>query len=184
MVHLTKAFIFTTILVAPALAAPLQFSQDEIDLMVREPGLFGFIKKNVGGIVRGVSSAVRKAAPVINTVRSVVRKAAPFAAMIPGPIGAVATVAGAIARRDVEEALYARAFQDELDARGYDIQLDIREPEGLEARDLSQALEVRDNIYTLTARAFIDSIEVEARGEPSGDLEARQFAEPSINELD
>jgi hypothetical protein len=184
MVHLTKAFILTTILFAPALAAPLQFSQDEINLMVREPGFFSFVKKSVGGIVKGVSSAIKRAAPVINTVRGVVRQVAPIAAMVPGPIGAVGMVASAVARRDVEEALYARAFQDELDARGYNIQLDTREPEGLEARDLSEALEVRDNIYTLRARAFIDSIEMEARSELSGDLEARQFAEPSIDELD
>jgi hypothetical protein len=184
MVHLTKAFIITTIVFAPSLAAPLQFGQDDVELMVRDPSFFGSIGRNVGRIVRGVRNVVRKAAPIVNQVRSVVRKVAPIAAMVPGPIGAVGAVASAIARRDLEETLYTRALQDELDSRGYDIQLDVRDVDGLEARDLSEALEGRDNFYTLAAREFIDSVEVEARRELSDDLEARQLAEPSLDELD
>jgi len=189
MVHLTKAFIITTIVFAPALAAPLQIGQTDIHLIARDPSFFGSIGKavrsiNVGRIVNGVKSAVKRAAPIFNQVRSVVKKVAPIAAMIPGPIGAVGTVASVIARRDLEEALYTRALQDELDARGYDIQLEIRDVEGLEARDLSSVLETRDNVFTLAAREYIDSIEMEARRELSDDLEARQLAELSFDDLD
>jgi hypothetical protein len=189
MVHLTKAFIITTIVFAPALAAPLQVGQTDIRLLARDPSWFGSINKaihsvNVGRIVNGVKSAVKRAAPIFNKVRGVVKKVAPIAAMVPGPIGVAGTIASAIARRDLAEALYTRALQGELDARGYDIQLDIRDVEGLEARDLSDVLEVRDNVFTLAAREYIDSIEMEARRELSDDLVARQPAELSFDELD
>jgi hypothetical protein len=189
MVHLKKAFIVAAIVAVPAFAAPLQFGQNDIDLIARDPNFFGSIGKairsvNVGKIVKGVSSAYKKVAPVLNKVRSVVKTVAPVAAMIPGPIGAVGAVASAIARRDLDEALYTRAAQDELDARGYDIQLQFREIEGLDARDLSNVLQVRsNNVYTLAAREFIDSIEMMARRELADDLEDRELTE-SLDELD
>jgi len=74
-----------------------------------------------------------------------------------------AGVASRIIRRDAESELYTRAIQDELDARGYDIELDLREVEGLEARDISSALSARDNIYAIRARAFVDEMETETR---------------------
>ena len=181
MVHLKKAFIVAAIVAAPAFAAPLQFGQNDIDLIARDPNFFGSIGKairsvNVGKIVKGVSSAYKKVAPVLNKVRSVVKTVAPVAAMIPGPIGAVGAVASAIARRDLDEALYTRAAQDELDARGYDIQLQFREIEGLDARDLSNVLQARgNNVYTLAAREFIDSIEMMAQRELADDLEDREL---------
>jgi len=188
MVHLGKAFIVAAIVAAPAFAAPLQFGQDDIDLMARDHNIFGSFTKairsvNVGKIMNGVQSAYKKVAPVLNKVRSVVKTVAPVAAMIPGPIGAIGAVASVVARRDLDEALYTRAAQDELDARGYDIQLHIREIEGLDARDLSNVLQARDNVYTLAAREFIDSIEAEARRELADDLEDRQLTE-SLDELD
>jgi len=188
MVHLGKALIVVSIVAAPAFAAPLQFGQDDIDLMARDPNIFGSISRairrvNVGKIANGIKSVYRKVAPVIDKVRSVVKTVAPVAAMIPGPIGAVGTIASAVARRDLDEALYTRATQDELDARGYDIQLHMREIEGLDARDLSNILEARDNVYTLAAREYIDSIEMEARRELTDDLEERQLTE-SLDELD
>jgi hypothetical protein len=169
MVQLTKAFIIATILAAPAFAAPLQFGQDEAELMAREP--FGFLRKalrkfNVGKIVRGIG------------------KVAKVASFIPGPIGIAAGVASRIIRRDLQDELYTRAVQDELDARGYDIQLELREVEGLEARDISDALRSRDNIYALSARAFIDSIELEARSGLSDDLTARDLVDLPFDELD
>jgi hypothetical protein len=150
MVHLTKAFIIASVVIAPAFAAPIQ--ADEAELVAREPfrGLIRRLRRvNVGRIVNGV--------------RNVVRKVAPIASFIPGPIGIAAGVASRFVRRDLEDELYTRAIQDELDARGYDIELDLREFEGLEARDFDEALSARDNIYTLGARAFVDSIEAEAR---------------------
>lgn len=217
MVHLTKSFIISAIAIAPTLAVPLQFTQDEIDLMARDPSFFGKLRSIVRkvapvaamipgpiGAVGSVASAVtrRELEDTLSTraveddidlmardpsffgkLRSVVRKVAPVAAMIPGPIGAVGRVASAISRRELEDALYTRAVQDELNARGYDIKLGIREVEGLEARDLSEALEARDNIYTLAARQFIDTMEMEARRELSDELKTRQLA-PSLDELD
>jgi hypothetical protein len=166
MVHLTKAFVITTIAIAPIFAVPIQLGQDDVQtLLARDPNFFGSIGRSVGKVFNGVKSAVRKAAPVLNNIRGLVKKVAPFAAMVPGPVGAIGAVASAVARRDLEEALYGRAVQDELNARGYDIQLDLREVDGLEARDLSEALEDRDNIYTLTARDFVDAIEMKARRE-------------------
>jgi hypothetical protein len=170
MVHLTKSLIIASILIAPSFAAPLHFSQDEIDLIARDPSFFGKL--------------VRKVTPIVNKVRSVVRKVAPVAAMIPGPIGAVGAVASAVARRELEDSLYTRAIQDELNARGYDLQIGVREVEGLESRDYSEALDARDNIYSLVARQFIDTMEMEARRELSDELEARQLAEPSLDQLD
>ena len=155
MVHFTKAFIIATLAVAPALAAPLHFDQDDIELMTREPW--------------SLRGAIRKA-------RNVVRGVAKVASFVPGPIGIAAGVASRIVRREIEDDLYTRAVQDELDARGYDIQLDLREVDDLEARDISDTLSARDNVYTLRARAFIDSIEMEARSELSDDLEARETA--------
>jgi hypothetical protein len=171
MVHITKALIIASIAIAPAFAAPIQLGQDDVELIAREP--FGFLRKalrhvNVGKIVRGV--------------RNVVRKVAPIASMIPGPIGIAAGVASRFVRRDLEDELYTRAVQDELNARGYDIDLELREIEGLEARDLTDALQSRDNIYTISARAFVDSIELEARNELTDGLEARELE--SFDELD
>lgn len=217
MVHLTKSFIISAIAIAPTLAAPLQFTQDEIDLMARDPSFFGKLRSVVRkvapvaamipgpiGAVGAIASAVtrRELEDALSTraveddidlmardpsffrkLRSVVRKVAPVAAMLPGPIGAVGRAASAISRRDLEDALYTRAVQDELNARGYDIKLGIREVEGLEARDLSEALEARDNIYTLAARQFVDTMEMEARRELSDELKTRQLA-PSLDELD
>jgi hypothetical protein len=177
MVHLTKAFVITTIAIAPVFAVPIQLGQDDLQLlMARDPNFFKSMGRSFGKAFNGVKSVIKKAAPVINNIRGVVKKVAPLAAMIPGPVGAIGMVASAVARRDLEEALYGRAVQDELDARGYDVQLDLREVEGLEARDLSEALEDRDNIYTLTAREFVDAIEMKARSELSDELEARQLA--------
>jgi hypothetical protein len=154
MVHITKTFIIVSIALAPALAAPIQLGQDEVELMAREP--FGFLRKALRRINVG---------KIINGVRNVVRRVAPIASMIPGPIGIAAGIAGRIVRRDLEDELYTRAVQDELIARGYDIDLELREIEGIEARDISDALSARDNIYTISARAYIDSIELEARSD-------------------
>jgi len=184
MVHLTKAFVITTIAIAPIFAVPIQLGQDNELLLARDPNFFSDIGRSVGKAFNGVKSAVRKAAPVLNNIRGVIKKAAPFAAMVPGPVGVIGLAASAVARRDLEEALYGRAVEDELNARGYDIQLDLREVEGLEARDHSEALEARDNIYKLFAREFVDAIEMEARSELSDDLEIRQLAELAFDELD
>jgi hypothetical protein len=163
MVHFTKVFIIATLAVAPALAAPLHFDQDDVDLMTREP------------------FSLRRA---FNRVRNVVRRVSNVARFVPGPIGMAAGVASRIVRREVEDDLYTRAVQDELDARGYDIQLDLREVDDVEARDISDTLSARDNAYTLRARAFVDSIEMEARSELSDDLNAREYAESPLDELD
>jgi hypothetical protein len=146
MVHLAK-FIIATIAIVPALAAPLQFGQEEVELSTRDPwSLRRTLRRvNLRRVVRGIGSVAR------------------VARFIPGPIGIAAGVASRIIRRDAESELYTRAVQDELDARGYDIELDLREVEGLEARDIDSALGARDNIYTLRAREFIDEMEAEAR---------------------
>jgi hypothetical protein len=162
MVHFTKAFIIATLAVAPVLAAPLHFDQDDVELMTREPWLRNAMRR-ARSVVRGVSSVAR---------------------FIPGPIGVAAGVAHRIVRREVEDDLYTRAVQDELDARGYDIQLNLREVDDVEARDISDALSARDNVYTLRARAFVDSIEMEARSELSDNLKARESTESSLDELD
>jgi hypothetical protein len=158
MVHFTKAFIISALAIAPVFAAPLQFGQDDVELMTREPWKINFRK-----LARGIG------------------KVAKVASFVPGPIGIAAGIASRIVRRDLEEEVFTRAVQDELDARGYDIQLDLREVDDLEARDISDALSTRDNIYTLSARALIDSIEMDAR---SGTLEARDFENLSFDELD
>jgi len=163
MVHFTKVFIIATLTVAPALAAPLHFDQDDVDLMTREPWSLRGAFRKVTGVVRSVSKV---------------------ASFVPGPIGIAAGVASRIVRREVEDDLYTRAVQDELDARGYEIQLDLREVDDVEARDISDTLSARDNIYTLRARAFVDSIEMEARSELSDDLEAREPTELPFDELD
>jgi hypothetical protein len=156
MVHFTKAFIISTIAIAPIFAAPLQFGQDDVELMTREPWKFNLrkITRGIGRVAKGIGKVAR------------------VASFVPGPIGMAAGIASRIIRRDLEEEVFTRAVQDELDARGYDIQLDLREVDDLEARDISDALSTRDNIYTISARALIDSIEMDAR---SGDLEARDF---------
>jgi hypothetical protein len=152
MVFLSKSFIaatIATIAIAPALAAPLQVGQDDVELSARDPWMRGIRRTlrrvNLRRITRGIGAVAR------------------VARFIPGPIGMAAGVASRIIRRDAESELYTRAVQDELDARGYDIELDLREVEGLEARDISSALSARDNIYAIRARAFVDEMEAEAR---------------------
>lgn len=117
MVRLTKAFIIICMAIAPAFAAPIQF--DDVELMARDPSFWGSIRNDFKRVGR--------------VVKSVVKKVAPFASMVPGPIGIAGSVASAVIRRDVEEALFIRAVQDELNARDYGNQLETREIEDLDA---------------------------------------------------
>jgi len=158
MVHFIKAaIVIASIAILPSLAVPIQPGQAEADLMAREPWRFSFKK-------------------AFRSIGHVLKKAAPIAKFLPGPAGAIASVASSIIRRDiddVDEVLYSRALEDELQTRGYDVEIDVRDVEGLEARDISDALSARDNIYSIVAREIVDSMETQARRELSDELQAR-----------
>jgi hypothetical protein len=174
MVHLNKAFIISTLTILPCLAAPVPFDQEDVELVTREP-LLRAVKHAASKTYNRVTNS-----PTFQKFSNVAR---PVAAAVGnhlayqgGKRGLLGSVASGL--------LSGRAVQDELDARGYDIQLDLRQLDGLDARDISEALEARDDVYTLSARDFIDYIESEARRELSDDFEARQLAEGSSDELD